>query len=78
MISAMYTLDMSKYVYVQVHSNEKPAKIQADKVEERKRASSTAGDFDLVLSSKGEEVGKFRGHVVAGWWIQEEGEICAT
>jgi hypothetical protein len=66
---------MPKFVYVQVHGNEKPAKIEADKVEEKKIQSAHAGDFELIITSKGAQVAKFQGLVVDGWWIQEEGEM---
>ena len=71
-ISEVYTFDMPKYVYVQVKGVEKPAKVQADKVEMEKVASNTSGDYKFVVKLGDALVGEFKGHSVDGWRIQNE------
>ena len=63
---------MTKYVYVQVHGVEKPARIEADEVVE----DGSVGQIKYAISIKLKktEVGKFHGNVVDGWWIQDERE----
>jgi hypothetical protein len=50
--------------------SEKAAKIEADAAEE----SGTRGSNDatLTLTLKGQQVGRFKGGMVDGWWIQDE------
>jgi hypothetical protein len=69
-VSTVYTFAMPKYVYVQVKGVEKAAKIQADSAEESGGIGSV--DFTLTIKSGDKQVGKFRGHAVDGWWIQDE------
>lgn len=71
-VSTVYTFAMPKFVYVQVTGVEKPAKIEADKVERENVTSATAGDYKLTISRDGKPVGEFRGSKVDGWWIQDE------
>jgi hypothetical protein len=53
---------MPKVVYVQIQGNEKPARIEADSVEE--------GRDGCIVVKKGELlVGKFNNTKIAGWWI---------
>lgn len=66
--SQVYTLDMPKFVYVQVAGRQEPAKIRADKVEK----VSDGHDVMLVLKNDGQEVGEFYKLSVQGWWIEEE------
>ena len=64
---------MPKYVYIQIHGAEKPARIEADKVEhKRAEDSNVVGDYILALSLGEAKVGEFKGPVVDGWWIQDE------
>lgn len=71
-ISTVYTLAMPRYVYIQVHGVEKPARIEADKIEKRNVESHIAGDHVLLLSLKDTPVGEFKGPIVDGWWMQDE------
>jgi hypothetical protein len=62
-----YALGMPKYVYVQLHGIEKPAKMRGDKVEVPQGAE---GKYIVRLG--GEQVGEFRQVDVVGWWVQDE------
>jgi len=67
--STVYTLDMPKFVYIQVQGVDKPARIRADKVEKTDIGSSSAM---LMLSNGGVPVGEFSNMAVLGWWIEDE------
>jgi hypothetical protein len=66
----VYTFAMPMFVYVQVKDVQNPAKILADSVEENGTFGSN--DFTLTIKSGNKQVGKFRGNLVSGWWIQDE------
>jgi hypothetical protein len=66
--SAVYNLGMAKVVYVQVAGIEKPARIQADRVEKESKEHVVV----LLLKKGDEPVGEFKDSVVQGWWIQDE------
>lgn len=70
-ISTVYTFAMAKFVHVQVHGNEKAAKIEADNVSES--GTKGANDHALSIKLKEQEVDRFKGAVVDGWWISDEG-----
>lgn len=59
----VYNFGMIKFVYIQVAGIEKPAKIRADQVIERKST--------IILKDGEEQVGKFRASTVQGWWIEQ-------
>ncbi len=66
LVSEVYTFAMTKHVYLQFTGIEKPARIDADKVEEDHNGKT-------VIVKKGETtVGKFKGETIAGWWIEDE------
>lgn len=67
----VYTLDMPKFVYVQVTGVEKPAKIRADKVEKLGTAMDVINS-KLVLKIEDQQVAEFRQSAVQGWWIEDE------
>jgi hypothetical protein len=64
---------MPKYVYIQIHGAEKPARIKADKVEHKKAEDShIVGDYILSLSlgeTKGGIQGTCRG------WLVDSGRV---
>jgi hypothetical protein len=61
---------MTTYVYVQMNGIEKPAKIEADKVDKVPVQSSISGDHIYKITLKDKQVGEFRGPQVLGWWIE--------
>jgi hypothetical protein len=63
---------MPKYVYVQIHATEKAAKVEADKAEFVEEQSDSGPERRLILSLNNQKVGEFKGHLVDGWWIQDE------
>jgi len=66
-ISSVNNLGMPKYVYVQFANIEKPAKIEADKVE-----AKTGESQILILKLNDQMVGEIGRGSVVGWWIQDE------
>jgi hypothetical protein len=62
------TIEMAKFVYVQVRDVESLTRIFADKVEEQ----GTGTDAVLILQYRTEQVGKFKSSFVLGWWIADE------
>ncbi len=66
LVGEVYTFAMTKRVYLQFDGIEKPARIDADKVEEEHNGKT-------VIVKKGEvTVGKFKGDNITGWWIEDE------
>lgn len=70
-VSTIYALSMPKYIYLQLHGVEKPARVQADTVEKQ-------GTQSLVLKQGSTQVGEFQQGMVHGWWIQDEEEPKGT
>lgn len=68
--STVYALDMPKYLYVQLHTQQgappaQPIRIRADKFEKQ--------DANKTIIKLGDTtVGEFATHAIAGWWIQDE------
>ena len=71
-VSTVYTFAMPKHICVQVRGVEKAVRILADAAEET--GTVGASDFTLSLKLNDKPVGKFRGHAVDGWWIEDEGD----
>ena len=69
-VSTVYNLEMPKFVYVQVHGIEKPAKILADNVTQQ----GVGMEALLILQNGKEKVGEFKSPAVQGWWITDEPE----
>ena len=69
----VYTISMPKYAYVQVNGVDKAAKIEADEIKEESQIGYQG--YQLSLSLNGKLVGKFKGTIVDGWWIQDEGSV---
>ena len=70
-ISTVYSFDMPKYVYVQLHATQgasapAPLKIRADKFVKNENTNQ------MVLMLGAETVGEIHTNSVAGWWIQDE------
>jgi hypothetical protein len=69
-ISTVYTFDMPKFVYVQVHGTEKPVKILADNVTQE----GTGLEEKLVIKRSNQKLGEFKSSAVQGWWIADDPE----
>lgn len=70
--SSVYTFAMAKFVYVQINGVEKPARIEADKVEKRTETKGNIKEEQFILMKADAQVGEFAPKAVVGWWIQDE------
>jgi hypothetical protein len=65
-ITVVYTFCMPTMIYVQMKNIEKPAKVEADKVE------NDGKNVRLILKKGDETVGDIDANHVIGWWKQFE------
>jgi hypothetical protein len=61
---------MGMNVYVQIRGVAQPAKIDADKVEDKDAQNEIR--HRLIIFKQDAKVGEFKGAIVDGWWCQSD------